>query len=145
MDAGTSSVSVTFEAVPTYTVSASLDELDECGGWDCGGNVSREPVNGPYYQGDDTEVTLTASLASTGHAVRAELDSFDGSAASLRLYERGDAAPSTMNGQQDGHRPPSRTVCDGDDRHRSARSGVRRTRATAGSSSHRRHSHLAAG
>ena len=51
--------SVTFEAVPTYTVSASLEEQDECGGWDCGGSVSVSP-SGPYTP--NTEITVTASL-----------------------------------------------------------------------------------
>ena len=51
--------SVTFEAVPTYTVSASLEEQDECGGWDCGGSVSVRP-SGP--QTLNTEITVTASL-----------------------------------------------------------------------------------
>ena len=44
---------------PTYTVSASLEEKNNCGGWDCGGSVSVSP-SGPYTP--NTEITVTASL-----------------------------------------------------------------------------------
>ena len=44
---------------PTYTVSVSLEEKNNCGGWDCGGSVSVSP-SGPYTP--NTEITVTASL-----------------------------------------------------------------------------------
>ena len=48
------SVSVTFEARPTWDLDVSTSG--------CCGNVSRNRQP-PYYQGDDTEVTLTATAS----------------------------------------------------------------------------------
>ncbi len=57
MDAN-KTASVSFEALPRYSLSASIEELNDCGGWDCGGSVS--PTSGTYTHG--TTVTVTATL-----------------------------------------------------------------------------------